>query len=144
LGATLVDGGVNFCVYAKHATGVELLLFDRAADARASRAIQFDPQHNRSGDYWHAQVDGIGAGQLYGYRVAGPNELASGLRFEPTKLLVDPYALAVANTERYERARAEQSVDNAAVAMKSVVVDPDSYDWEGDRPLERPVFDSVI
>ena len=143
IGATVADGGVNFCVYAKHATRVELLLFDRAEDAQPAQAIALNPQQNRTDNYWHLHVGGVGAGQLYGYRVAGPSEPA-GLRFDPDKLLVDPYALAVANTERYDRAKASAAGDNLAVAMKSVVVDPQAYDWQGDTPLERPFVDSVI
>jgi glycogen operon protein len=143
IGATVVDGGVNFCVYSKHATHVELLLFDHAEDAEPAHAIALNPQQNRTYEYWHLHVGGIAAGQLYGYRVAGPRDPV-GLRFNPDKLLVDPYALAVANTEKYDRAKATGPGDNLAVAMKSVVVDPHDYDWEGDSPLERPFVDSVI
>lgn len=136
--------GVNFCLYSKRATGVELLLFDRADDALPARTIRLDPDANRSYHYWHAHVPGIGSGQLYGYRVHGPNNPAAGLRFDPQKLLVDPYALAVANTENYQRSAAIGPGDNSAVALKSVVVDPCLYDWEGDMPFERPFADSVI
>jgi isoamylase len=141
-GATVADGGVNFCAYAKRAASVELLLFDHPDDGTPSQTIRLDPEQNRTHDYWHVFVSGIGPGQLYGYRVAGPNK--PGLRFDPTKLLVDPYALAVANAENYDRARAAASGDNSTTALKSVVVDPKQYDWEGDRPLRRPFVDSVI
>ena len=144
IGATLDAEGVNFCLYSKHASAVELLLFDRAEDGRPAQTISLDPQRNRTYDYWHVFVAGAGAGQLYGYRVSGPNKPAAGLRFDPEKLLVDPYALAVANTENYDRRKAAAASDNTAVAMKSVVVDPRAYDWEGDTPLERTYVDSVI
>jgi glycogen operon protein len=143
IGATVVDGGVNFCVYSKHAMRVELLLFDHAEDAEPAHAIALSPQQNRTYEYWHLYVGGVGAGQLYGYRDAGSSDSA-GLRFDPEKLLVDPYALAVANTENYDRAKAAGAGDNLAVAVKSVVVDPHDYDWEGDTPLERPFVDAVI
>ncbi|MCA9102380.1 MAG: glycogen debranching protein GlgX [Planctomycetales bacterium] len=142
MGATCTDAGVNFCVYAKHANMIELLLFDRAEDKRPSQVIRLDPDTHRTYDYWHVEVSGAGAGQLYGYRAAGPDERQ--LRYDPEKLLVDPYALAVTNTENYDRAQAAAPGDNAATAMKSVVVDPAAYDWEGDRPLDRPFIDSVI
>jgi glycogen operon protein len=144
IGATIDPAGVNFCVYAKHATGVELLLFDGAADARPAQSIALDAQRNRTYDYWHVHVAGAKAGQLYGYRVLGPSKLAAGLRFDPQKLLVDPYALAVANTEKYDRAKASLPGENLASAIKSVVVDPAACDWEDDTPLERPFVDSVI
>jgi isoamylase len=144
IGATVVEGGVNFCVYAKHATGVELLRFDRPEAARAVQTIALDPQQNRTYDYWHVLVQGLQPGALYGYRVQGPPRPTPGLRYDPNKLLVDPYALAVANTERYDRARAAAAGDNAAAALKSVVVDPTQYDWEEDTPLERPFVDALI
>jgi isoamylase len=142
VGATVADGGVNFCVFSKHATHVELLLFDRPEDAEAAQTIALDPEQNRTYDYWHVFVHGAKAGQLYGYCISGPD--TPGLRFDQEKVLVDPYALAVANTEKYDRANAKTSGDNAATAMKSVVVDPHDYDWEGDKPLERPFIDSVV
>jgi len=144
IGATPADGGVNFCVYAKHAARVELLLFDRAEDARPVQMISLAPEKNRTYDYWHVFVTDVRAGQLYGYRVSGPGKPAAGFRFDPQKLLVDPHALAVANTEKYDRAQASALGDNTAAAMKSVVVDPADYDWQGDKPLERPFVDAVI
>ncbi len=144
VGATVDAEGVNFCLYSKHAVAVELLLFDRAEDGRAAQTITLDPQRNRTSEYWHVYVAGVDAGQLYGYRVSGPKTPAAGLRFDPEKLLLDPYALAVANTEKYNRAKAAAAGDNSAVALKSVVVDPSRYDWAGDTPLERPFVDSVI
>ena len=95
LGATVFPGGVNFSVFARDCTGVELLLFDRADDAKPSSIITLDPRHNRTYHYWHTFVPGIGAGQLYGYRVAGPFEPQWGRRFDPGKLLIDPYGRAV-------------------------------------------------
>ena len=83
LGATLVPGGANFSVFAKHSTAVQLLLFDGADAANPSRVIDLDPRTNRTYHYWHAFVPGVTAGQIYGYRVAGPFDLARGLRFDP-------------------------------------------------------------
>ncbi|WP_339910846.1 glycogen debranching protein GlgX [Symmachiella dynata] len=144
IGATVENGGVNFCLYSKHATGVDLLLFDKADDARPAQTITLDLASNKTYHYWHVFVPGIGAGQLYGYKVSGPDEPSTGLRFDTTKLLVDPYALATANTENYDRARAATAGENMAVAIKSVVVDPADYDWEGDEPLNRPFVDEAI
>jgi glycogen operon protein len=144
LGATLEADGVNFCIYSRDAAAVELLLFNSPADASPSSLIRLESQQHRTGDYWHVLVPGLAAGQLYGYRVAGSSDARAGARFDPQKLLVDPYALAVANTAGYVCQKAAEPGDNAATALKSVVVDPHDYDWAGDQPLERPFIDSTI
>ncbi len=144
LGATLVEGGVNFSLFSRSATGVELLLFDREDDARPARAIRLDPTHHRTYHYWHAFVPGLSAGQLYGYRVEGPEAPERGLRFDPAKVLLDPYGRGVVVPEDYDRHAAARQGDNAATAMKSVVVDPAAYDWEGDVPLCLPSSRTII
>jgi glycogen operon protein len=144
LGATVSRQGANFSVYSKHATGIELLLFDRAADARPSRVIRIDPLTNRTYHYWHVFVPGVKAGQIYGYRVAGAFDLSIGMRFDERKVLLDPYGLAVAVPQNYSRDAARQKGDNTATAMKSVLADPSAYDWEGDTPLHRPSSRTII
>src|SRR5512136_1332273 len=137
LGATLDGVGVNFSIWSRHATAVELCLFDRAEDARPSRSIRLDPAHHRTYHYWHVHVSGIGPGQHYGWRVHGPFDPAHGYRFDGTKLLLDPYGRAVAVPSTYERLAGARRGDNAGKAMKSVVADLSRYDWQGDRPLRR-------
>ncbi len=144
LGASFVDGGVNFCVYSRHATGIELLLFDHVDDERPAQVIPFDPVTGRTYHYWHGFVPDIGAGQLYGYRAAGPFDPAAGLRFDESKVLLDPYGRAVATPENYSRADACGPGNNTATAMKSAVVDLRNYDWEGDLPLNRPSSRTII
>jgi isoamylase len=144
IGATVTDGGVNFCLFSRTADGVELLFFDRDDDARPSRVIRLDPITNRTYHYWHTVVQGVRPGQLYGYRVHGPHDPANGLRFDPAKVLLDPYGRGVVVPRGYNRAAAHGPGDNAATAMKSVVVDPGAYDWEGDVPLRRPSARTVI
>jgi glycogen operon protein len=144
LGATVFPGGVNFSLFSRDATGVDLLLFDRADDGRPARTIALDPGRNRTYHYWHAFVPDIGAGQLYGYRVAGPKEPLRGYAFDPDKLLFDPYGRALAVPAGYSRRAAAEPGDNLATAMKSVIVDPRGYDWEGDAPLKRPIARTVI
>ena len=89
-------------------------------------------------------MPGLGAGQIYAYRAHGPFAPERGLRFDPEKVLLDPYGLAVAVPDGYDRAAASRPGDNAAVAMKSVVADPGRYDWEGDAPLRRPFAETII
>jgi glycogen operon protein len=144
LGATPGPEGTNFSVFSKHATGVELLLFDRVDDARPARVIHIDPAANRTYHYWHVFVPGVKAGQIYGYRVEGPWDPANGLRFDPTKVLLDPYGRGVAVPDGYSRGAATEPGDNSATAMKSVVVDPSAYDWEGDSPLRRPSAQTIV
>ncbi|MFI5181412.1 MAG: glycogen debranching protein GlgX [Thermoanaerobaculia bacterium] len=144
LGASVRDGGVNFSVYSRSASGLELLLFDRADDARPARLVRFDPVVNRTYHYWHQFVPGLSSGQIYGYRARGPMNSANGLRFDPEKILLDPYARAVAVPAAYSRDLARAAGDNAASAMKSVVTDCSSYDWEGDRPLRRHSSQTIV
>jgi isoamylase len=144
LGASVVEGGVNFSLFSRNASGVELLFFDREDDATPSRVIRIDSAANRTYHYWHVFVPRVPPGQIYGYRVTGPSDPARGLRFDPTKVLLDPYARGVAVPEGYDPEAARREGDNAAQAMKSVVVDPAAYDWEGDLPLGRSSARTII
>ena len=144
LGATLRDGGVNFSLYSRNASRVELLLFDREEDGKPSRIIPIEPGTGRTYHYWHAFVPGAEAGQIYGYRVYGPSEPYLGHRFDSSKVLLDPYGRSVVNTHNYSREAARHPGDNAAYAMKNEVVDLSGYDWEGDAPPHHPSSRSVI
>jgi isoamylase len=143
LGATMRPDGVNFSVYSKHATGLDLLLFDDVDDHSPRRVIRLDPQVHRSGDYWHVHLPGLDAGQLYGYAADGPWMPEQALRFDATKVLLDPYGRGVAVPDRYGPATPGDAARNAP-AMKSVVIDPTAYDWEGDRPLHRPFRETIV
>ncbi len=152
LGATLVSGGVNFALYSESAEGVELALFKRPDDDPAAVV-----ELTRGGRHiWTAFVPGLEAGQLYGYRVRGPFVPERGLRFNPAKLLVDPYAKALSgaalNTGNlllsYDplSAARDKSLDrrpNHRVVPKSVVVD-DAFDWQGDAFPDLPLESLVI
>jgi glycogen operon protein len=144
LGATVVEGGVNFSLFSRTASGVELLFFDRVDDTRASRAVRIDAVTNHTYHYWHVFVPGVRPGQIYGYRVEGPSNPAKGLRFDSSKVLLDPYGRGVVVPKNQDREAAKRPGDNAATAMKNVVVDPGAYDWEGDVPLCRPSARTII
>ena len=144
LGATLDPGGVNFSLYCRNGTLVELLLFDRVGDSKPAAVIPLDPWKNRTYHYWHIFVPDLQPGQLYGYRVHGPFAPEQGLRFDEKKVLLDPYGRAVAVPEQYGRAAASQPGDNSATAMKSVIVDTRAYDWEGDVPLNTPSSRTIV
>jgi isoamylase len=144
IGATLMDGGINFSVFSRSAECIELLLFERAEDSRPLRVIRMDPCENRTYHYWHVFVPGLKAGQIYGFRALGPYDPDQGLRFDPSKVLLDPYGRAVAIPRDYNREAARRAGDNTATAMKSVVTDPRAYDWEEDAPLKRPWARTII
>ena len=144
LGATVLPGGVNFSVFAKHSIGAQLLLFDQVDDPSPSRVIDLDPYRDRTYYYWHAFVPGITAGQIYGYRIAGPMQPERGLRFDPQKLLLDPYGKCVAYPAARDREAARRPGDNTAASLRSVVTDSRAYDWEGDEAPARPFAETVI
>ncbi len=144
VGVKIGADGTSFSLFSRNATGVELLLFDHVDDGRPARVIKLDPTTNRTYYYWHAFVPGVKAGQLYAYRVSGPFDPANGLRFDHDKVLLDPYGRGVVVPKGYNRTAATAPGDNAATAMKNVLVDPHTYDWEGDAPLQRPVSRTII
>jgi isoamylase len=144
LGATVRPDGVNFSIFSRHADLVELLLFEHADAAKPTRVISLEADRHRTDSYWHVFVPGVKPGQVYGFRAHGPFAAERGWRFDGEKLLVDPYGLAVVVPQRYDRWAAARPGDNTAVAMRSVVADPSGYDWEDDKPLNRPVAETVI
>ena len=144
LGATPDAHGVNFSVFSRNATAVELLLFDQHDDRQPAQTIPLDPATNKTFFFWHVYVRGLRPGAHYAYRVDGPADLhGQGFRYNPNKVLVDPYACG--NTDAlWNRADACGPNDNLATSMRSVVIDMADYDWQGDRPLERPMNELVI
>ena len=156
-GATPIIGAVNFSVFSRNATSVRLCLYDKAEDGQALLDHRLDPIQNKTGDIWHIQVDGIGPGALYAWRVDGPFMPEQGLRFNPNKILIDPYAKALSGkfTWQFEKALGYNPddpkqdlsfsrIDDAAFMPKCVVVDDNAFDWEGDKPLNLPHRHCVI
>ncbi len=144
IGATLVKGGANFSVFSRSADSIELLLFDREDDNCPSRVIRLDPSANRTYHYWHVFVPGLEVGQTYGFRAYGPYDPDRGLRFDSSKVLLDPYGRAISVPRNYSREAARLEGENAAATMKSVLADPRAYDWEGDVPLQLPGARTII
>ncbi|MEM6452939.1 MAG: glycogen debranching protein GlgX [Cyanobacteria bacterium P01_D01_bin.105] len=144
LGATLREEGVNFCLYAKGAIAVELLLFDSPEAPQPCKTIWLDPENNKTFHYWHLFVAGLTSGQVYAYRVDGAYDPNYGLRFNRNKVLIDPYARLVVGWSHYDRQAASTPFDNCEQALRSVVVDPLQYDWEDDRHPKTPYAETVI
>ncbi|WP_329581100.1 glycogen debranching protein GlgX [Kitasatospora sp. NBC_01250] len=144
LGATVDANGVNFAIFSERATQVDLLLFDSYDAPVPARVITLDHERHHSYHFWHCHVSNLGPGQVYAYRMDGPHHTKeSGTRFNPRKVLLDPYSRANINT-LWDRKLAVGPEDNCAASMRSMVVDLDGYDWEGDEPLRTPLADSVI
>jgi isoamylase len=120
LGATVYSDGVNFSIFSKNATAIDLLLFDAVDDPRPVRVISLDRRSNRTFHFWHLYVTGIKPGQLYAFRAHGPFDPDKGLRFDPDKVLLDPYGKGVAVPALYNRDAAVNPGDNAPCAMKAI------------------------
>ncbi|ESA33601.1 glycogen debranching enzyme [Leptolyngbya sp. Heron Island J] len=144
LGAMVRDGGVNFCVYARGATAVDLLLFESPESPKPETTIRLSPDINQTFHYWHVFIAGVSAGQVYGYRVTGPCNPSQGTRFNPNKVLLDPYARSVVGWQNYSRQAATDDSDNCAQALRAVVVDPLKYEWEGDLHPRTPYAETII
>jgi isoamylase len=152
LGATWDGEGVNFALYSENATKVELCLFE---DLSAKKEKESIPLYEITAHVWHAYLPGIQPGQLYGYRVHGPYEPENGLRFNHHKLLIDPYAKAIAGEVNWKthvfgyafdsenKDLSFDEEDSAAGMPKCVVIDP-SFDWGNDRHPGTPWHRTVI
>jgi isoamylase len=145
------DGkGVNFALYSHNATGVELCLFDAEKGVTESTKLKLT---ERTHDIWHCWVEGLKPGQLYGYRVSGPYEPGEGHRFNPAKVLLDPYSKAICTIGDWDDTLFGYTVgkddlvrddrDDAAVSPKSVVTDH-HFDWEDDQPPRVAYFNTIV
>jgi glycogen operon protein len=150
-GATWDGTGVNFALYSENATRVELCLFNELGTAEHDTV---DLQE-ATGHVWHSYIPGLSIGQLYGYRVHGPYEPEKGLRFNPAKLVIDPYARAVAGSVdwnypifsyRLGDPGADLTCDanDDAAGMPKGVVTSSHFDWKNDRSPQTPLHESVI
>ena len=144
LGATVQDGGVNFSLFSRNATGVELLLFHRYNAEQPAQVIKLEPHVHRTFSYWHVFVHGASDGLVYAYRVDGPWAPEHGHRFNPNKVLLDPYARGIVYDESYSHEAACHGGPNVQSAMKSLVVDNSSFDWEGVEPPRIDPSERVI
>ncbi len=144
LGTTVYPEGTNFSIYSKNATSIELLLFDSPNQKQPARVVPLDLKENQTHFYWHIFVPGIKAGQIYAYRVNGPFAPEIGHLFDARKVLLDPYAAAVVGQNNQSRQAALEPGDNCDLALKGVVVDTSTYDWEDDSPLRIPYSRTVI
>ncbi len=154
LGAVPFNDGVNFAVYSKNATRVVLDLFDSANAKQPYTSIEFDPIKNRTGNVWHIYIKGLSKGAIYLYRVDGPYNPPEGHRFNFNKYLIDPYAKAltpgsVFRSYNRQREQGLAGIENGKLSdisdfPKCVVVEDIDFDWQGDKPLNIPISETVI
>ena len=156
LGAALTEEGVNFALFSRHATVVTLILFDSPGPDSPWTEIPLNKRENKTGDIWHCLVRGLKAGACYLYRADGPYAPERGLRFNPHKTLIDPYAKALTSLDGWDLRKClgfdpngqggdlsfsyEDDIDNQP---RCIVVD-DAFDWQGDTPLNYPLRFSVL
>jgi glycogen operon protein len=152
LGATWMGNGVNFAIFSEGASSVDLCLFDNL-DAPAERVRI--PLREQTNQVWHVFLPDARPGQLYGFRVAGPYDPPRGLRFNSSKLLLDPYAKAIAGNVSWSDEMfgyvvgdksedlAQDFRDDAWGMPKAIVIDP-AFDWQNDQPPRTPLAESII
>ena len=145
LGAVPDEHGVNFSLFSEHATSVELLLFAQHDAPEPFQVILMDPIQHRTFHFWHVYVRGLRPGIHYAYRLGGPHVDVhrTGDRFHRNKVVLDPYTRGI-STSLWNRADASGSSDNVRTCMRGMVVDLSEFEWESDRPLNRPMSETII
>ena len=152
LGATWLGNGVNFALFSEHATSVDLCLFDSMEAREENIRI---PVTEHTDQVWHIFLPEARPGQIYGYRVSGPYEPEIGMRFNSSKLLLDPYAKAIAGRVEWgdemfgyvvgdEKEDLTRDFRDDAWGMPKAVVIDNAFNWDGDRKLGRPLAESII
>ena len=156
LGARRLNGGMNFAIFSRNATGVRLELFDDPQDPEPSASFELDSRQHRTGDIWHIWIEGIGCNQVYAFQVDGPYAPEHGHRFNRNKVILDPYATALIGTDLWDFASARGfdldsplkdlsfSEEGNSQHMPKCLIADTRFDWEGDRPLKHSWSDTII
>jgi isoamylase len=157
LGATVTNDGTNFAIFSRYATKVWLMLFDRPTAGAPHYEFELDPITNRTGDIWHIHLARVKHGDLYLYRMDGPYEPEEGHRFNRHKPLLDPYARALTGGFTWDFSQAfgydpkskEADLSFSTTTRlggmpKCIVYGDEGFDWQGDRPLNRPLNETII
>ncbi len=143
-GAKQQKDGVNFSIFSRHATHVELLLFTTSQSIKPFQVINLDKNKHKTFFSWHVYVQDLPAGTWYTWRIDGPNEpREAGLHFDKEKQLIDPWARVVSDVN-WNRQAACKPGDNSATAMRCMVPNDADYDWQGDKPLAISSEQAII
>jgi isoamylase len=141
-GASPLPGGVNFAVFSRHATSVELLLY-KPGHQDPIAEITLDPGIHKTGDVWHIFVHDLTPNLLYGYRVHGPQGSRKGDRFDPRAVVIDPYARAISGGHRWGHPDVPHGQANGRLKRRGRLC-CEEFDWEGDVPPATPLQHTVI
>ncbi len=145
-GATAGKDGTNFSIFSRHATAVQLFLYENPDSSSPFQVIDFDPVVNRTFFFWHVFVEGM-TGQekiSYTWKVDGPDNDDPGSRFDPSVELLDPWAKAVTDVLWQRKYNRDTQEDKDSTSMRAMVLPESSYDWEGDRPLPQSSEKEII
>jgi len=143
LGAHCRDGGVNFSVFSSEATKINLLLFRTCNDVEPFQTIELNKKNNCEFGFWHIFVENMNPEIYYAYRVFGPQDISQGYRYNPNKILIDPYAKGISDSLWNREAACNQD-DNLATSMRGCVLDVSGYDWEGIEKPNIPFKETII
>ena len=156
-GAALDGEGVNFAIFSRHATSVTLVLFESPEKDSPFISVPLDRKGMKTGDIWHCYVKGLKAGACYLYRVDGPYQPERGLRYNPNKAILDPYAKALTRVDKWDFRKcvgydmnsslgdlSVSTEDNFQDSPRCIVIDDNDFDWQGDEPLNYPLRFSVL
>ncbi|MEA3468582.1 MAG: glycogen debranching protein GlgX [Thermodesulfobacteriota bacterium] len=145
-GATVGADGTNFCIFSRHASAVQLLLYEKPDSSSPFQVIELDPIENRNFFFWHVFVEGL-TGQekiSYTWKVDGPENGDTGYKFDPSLELLDPWARGVTDVLWQRKYNRDPEQKKGAVSMRAMVLPENSYDWEGDKPLQQTCEKEII
>ncbi len=137
LGATVIDGGVNFSIFTRNATSVELLIFNKSSDSSPNKVFKLNPDINKTGDIWHIFLKDKLKGCMYLYRIDGPWEPENGHLFNVNNFLIDPYSKALTDDVTWD-------LCGNGIMPKSIVVCDTDFDWQNDKPIKIPMQHTII
>ncbi len=153
LGAHLVEGGINFSVFSRHASRIWLLLFDNPTALDPKGYFELEPTVHRTGDLWHACIKGAKPGMCFVFQADGPFAPAEGHRFNRHRALLDPYAVVLTEVENWDfsihcdqwlKQHPGEDIPKAQYRVKGMIPQEDGFDWGNDRPLKTPWPETVI
>jgi glycogen operon protein len=145
-GATVGDNGTNFSLFSRHATAVQLLLYEFPDSGSPFQTIDLDPVENRNFFFWHVFLEGMtGQNKIsFTWKVDGPDNGDPGCRFDPSIELLDPWTKAVTDVMWQRKYNRDSRQKSGAVSMRAMVLAGNSYDWEGDKPLRQQSEHEII